>query len=199
MASSAVSQTDGQNGKGAHFVAEADESDGTFLKYRGFGGIITNIDNDHLEYWETDEKLEEGFCQFATQINSLEHLFVCIDDERIARLKLPGIKYGFDESADLCALNFRQDGWKTLFDIAFEGKKYTDIELPLIGGHNVLNASAVFGLCLRLDLPESSIRAAFKSFQGVGGRAGKKESWVRSLSMMIMRITLQRFLPPSAR
>ncbi len=166
--------TNGQSGKGAHFVAEADESDGTFLKYRGFGGIITNIDNDHLDYWESDEKLEEGFSQFATQINSPEHLFVCIDDERIERLKLPGVKYGFNESADLCVLNFRQEGWNTLFDISFEGKKYADIELPLIGGHNVLNASAVFGLALKLELTESAIRSAFKTFQGVGRRAEKK-------------------------
>lgn len=166
--------TNGRSGKGEYFVAEADESDGTFLKYSGFGGIITNIDNDHLDYWENDEKLEEGFCQFAKQIESPEHLFICIDDERIERLKLPGITYGFNEKADLFILNFKQEGWKTLFDLSFRGKEYIDIELPLIGGHNVLNAAAVFGLCLTLEMPEEAIRRGLITFRGVGRRAEKK-------------------------
>lgn len=166
--------TNGSMGTGTHFVAEADESDGTFLKYNGFGAIITNIDNDHLDYWKNDEKLEEGFIQFAAQIESPDHLFVCVDDERIVRLKLPGVSYGFNDDAKLHVLNFRQEGWKTLFDLSFEGKEYTDIELSLIGGHNVLNASAVFGLCLRLGITEQKIRKALLTFRGVGRRAEKK-------------------------
>lgn len=166
--------SNGREGKGRYFVAEADESDGTFLKYGGIGGIITNIDNDHLDYWGTEEKLEESFCQFAKQISLPDLRFLCLDDERIAHLKIPGVKYGFHPKADLRIVSFRQEGWQTLFDLQFGDFSYNDIALPLIGGHNVLNASAVFGLSLHLRVEEALIRHALKSFKGVGRRAEKK-------------------------
>lgn len=64
----------GGNGTGPYFVAEADESDGSFLKYRPFGAIITNIDNDHLDYWKTEEALIGGYYQFTQLVSSQEHL-----------------------------------------------------------------------------------------------------------------------------
>jgi UDP-N-acetylmuramate--alanine ligase len=169
--------TNGSNGSGRFFVAEADESDGTFLKYHGHGGIITNIDNDHLDYWETEGKLESGFYQFAEQIPDTDLRFICVDDERLAALKIRGVKYGFHKKADLRVLSFRQEGWQLFFDVEFERKEYTDIALPLIGGHNVLNAAAVFGLCLRLGIEEKKISKAMSCFLGVGRRAEKKGEW----------------------
>lgn len=166
--------SNGKHGEGAYFVAEADESDGTFLKYSGYGGIITNIDNDHLDYWETEKKLDEGYFAFAEKIRSFAHRFVCIDDPRIVRAKISGITYGFNPGADLRIVRFRQEGWSVFFDIEFEGKSYREIALPLIGRHNVLNAAAVFGLVLRLGQNEKNIRQALMSFQGVGRRAEKK-------------------------
>ena len=74
-----------------------------------------------------------------------------------APLTAKGISYGFDEHNDLQIDSFRQEGWKIIFDIRFKEKTYSDIEIPLIGGHNVLNAAAVFGLGLSLNIPESSL------------------------------------------
>jgi UDP-N-acetylmuramate--alanine ligase len=164
----------GGYGVGDYFIAEADESDGSFLKYGGYGAIITNIDNDHLEYWRTEEALLRGFEQFAEQVTSKEHLFWCFDDDRLASLKIEGISYGFQPHADLYIYDFEQRGWSTFFDFSFFGRDYCDVELPLIGGHNVLNAAACFGLSLSLNLDEKVIREALRSFQGVKRRMEKK-------------------------
>lgn len=161
-------------GKGIYFAAEADESDGTFLNYPSFGAIITNLEREHMCYWENEKALENAFSKFADQVGSSEHLFWCCDDPRLLELKLPGKSYGFSEKADLSIDNFRQEAWKTIFDLSFEGKHYSEVELPLIGGHNVLNAASVFGLGVKLSIPEEVIRQAFMSFQGIGRRLEHK-------------------------
>ncbi len=160
----------GGSGSGPYFVAEADESDGSFLNYLPFGAIITNIDNDHLAYWNSIDKLVEGFHQFARQVQSSGHLIWCGDDDILRSLKLKGFSYGFEENNDLRIENFRQVGWKNVFDISFEGNGYSEIEIPLIGGHNVLNAAAVFGLGIKINIPEEKIREAFACFKGVNRR-----------------------------
>ncbi|MBY0528868.1 MAG: UDP-N-acetylmuramate--L-alanine ligase [Rhabdochlamydiaceae bacterium] len=164
----------GGNGKGPYFVAEADESDGSFLKYRPFGAIITNIDNDHLDYWKTEEALIEGYHHFANRVTSNEHLIWCGDDEKLRSLNLKGVSYGFEEDNDICVANYQQIGWKNVFDLTFKGKEYPGIEVSLIGGHNVLNAAAVFGLGMLLNVSEDKLRSALASFQGVNRRMEKK-------------------------
>ncbi len=160
--------TNGHLGTGDYFVAEADESDGTFLNYKGTCGIITNIEEEHLDFWKNREALIEGFTTFASNISS--HLWWCQDDAILAELNLKGKSYGFSENADLRITSWKQTGWSIHFDL--EG--YPDIEIPLLGHHNVLNATAVFGLALELGISESTIRNAFKTFQGVKRRMEKK-------------------------
>lgn len=166
--------SNGGLGTGPYFVAEADESDGSFLNYAPFGAIITNIDNDHLAYWNTLDHLIAGFKKFASLVQSSQHLIWCGDDEVLSSLKLKGSSYGFEEDNDLQIENFRQAGWKNIFDISFEGTEYSEIEIPLIGGHNVLNAAAVFGLGIKIGIPEDRIRKAFTCFKGVNRRAELK-------------------------
>lgn len=161
----------GGYGKGDYFVAEADESDGSFLHYVPFGAIVTNIDNDHLDYWKTLESMIEGFDKFINSVLSPQHLLWCGDDEILRGLKPKGFSYGFDDKNDLHIQNFRQDGWRNIFDISFEGVQYSEIEIPLVGGHNVLNAAAVFGLGIKTNIPEERIRKAFSNFKGVSRRA----------------------------
>jgi UDP-N-acetylmuramate--alanine ligase len=161
----------GGHGNGKYFVAEADESDGSFLKYSPFGAIITNIDNDHLDYWKTFDALIEGFKKFIRLVPSPEHLLWCGDDEILRSLHPKGYSYGFDEKNDLYIQNFCQDGWKNIFDIRFKGKEYAEIEIPLVGAHNVLNAAAVFGLGIKIQIPEDKIRKAFSSFKGISRRS----------------------------
>ncbi|MGB7128749.1 MAG: UDP-N-acetylmuramate--L-alanine ligase [Candidatus Rhabdochlamydia sp.] len=157
-------------GEGSYFVAEADESDGSFLKYTPFGAIITNIDDDHLDYWRTMNGLLGGFKRFIDSITSLEHFFWYGDNLWLSKMVAKGYSYGFDKKNALFIESHRQDKWKNIFTICFENKRYTEIEIPIIGRHNILNASAVFGLCLKLGIVEEKIRSAFLSFKGIKRR-----------------------------
>ncbi|MBA3958422.1 MAG: UDP-N-acetylmuramate--L-alanine ligase [Parachlamydiaceae bacterium] len=161
-------------GPGEYFVAEADESDGTFLKYDSFGAIITNIDLDHMNHFGTEANLIDAFKVFAEKVASTKHLFWCGDDARLQALALPGISYGLNSSCDLRALNIVQNSWKLVFDIDFKNKRYPHVEVNLVGHHNVLNALAVFGLALTLGVEEAAIRKALLSFGGVARRCDKK-------------------------
>jgi UDP-N-acetylmuramate--alanine ligase len=163
--------SNGGHGKGAYFVAEADESDGSFLKYPGFGAIITNLEDDHMNYWKTHENLVRGFQTFSLE---KELLVWCHDDHELCGLKLGGFSYGFDPKSSAQILKWRQEGWKLFFDLCFKDHVYADLEIPLLGKHNVLNATAVFVMAMTLGVSEQAIRAAFKSFQGVKRRLEKR-------------------------
>ncbi|HEY4832075.1 MAG TPA: UDP-N-acetylmuramate--L-alanine ligase, partial [Waddliaceae bacterium] len=163
-----------QEGKGEFFVAEADESDGTFLKYSPWASIVTNIDNDHLDYYKSEEGLNQAFQMFLNKVPE-ERLIYCGDDPRLLKLSPKGISYGFNDNAELHISRFRQEGWTTYFDLCFKGKTYQDISLKLVGRHNVLNAAAAFGLGLILGIKEKEIRVALEQFEGVKRRCDKKE------------------------
>ncbi len=163
--------SNGDQGNGEYFVAEADESDGTFLKYPSYAAIITNVEEDHLDYWKTGQALIEGFKQFAKKPSLL---WWCADDHILPTLSLHGHSYGFSKEAHLQITKWRQDGFKLVFDLAFQGKTYSNVELTLIGKHNVENGAAVFGMALELGIPEAAIREAFKTFKGVKRRLEKK-------------------------
>lgn len=157
-------------GRGCYFIGEADESDGSFLQYKPFGAIITNIDCDHLDYWQTMDRLVAGFKQFIDQVGSLKHFFWYGDNLWLSNITSKGYSYGFDKKNALFIESYRQDQWKNVCSICFEGKRYTEIEVSIIGQHNVLNAAAVFGLCIKLGIEEEKIRGAFMSFKGINRR-----------------------------
>lgn len=167
-------KTNAEHGEGDYFVAEADESDGTFLNYSPFGSIVTNIGLDHLNHFKTEENLIKSFIQYMKQVTSKQHLFWCGDDARLREINPIGYSYGFGPHVALRGENFRQEGWKTFFDVTFERNIYRDVELNLTGRHNALNALAVFGLSLSLGIPERDIRRAFKQFKGTGRRQERK-------------------------
>lgn len=162
--------TNGQAGKGLYFVAEADESDGSFLKTPSFGAIVTNLEKEHLSYWKTAENLKDGFQKFFLQVQNPKHLFWCKDDLALQSLHPPGISYGFSQDADCCILAFTQTEQGVRFDLQIHNKRYRNIELALYGRHNALNAAAVFGLALSLKINEEAVRRAFKSFGGTARR-----------------------------
>lgn len=168
------SNLNAKKGAGPHFVAEADESDGSFLRYTSFGAIITNIGLDHMDHYKTEDNLLASFKQFSEKVESQDHLFYCGENERLKSLKLKGISYGFSSDCQLKGSNFRQVGWKVIFDVEFDGHFYPNVEVTLSGYHNALNALAVFGLTLRLGLKESLIREGLKNFQGVKRRGELK-------------------------
>lgn len=162
--------TNGKAGKGAYFIAEADESDGSFLKTSSFGAIATNLENEHLNYWLTERALDQGFAQFFQNVKNPQHLFWCRDDARLTHLKPVGISYGFSEQAKLQVRNYRQNERGIVFDLLWEGQTFPAIELALYGRHNALNGAAVFGLSLSLQIDEETIRQSFRNFSGTKRR-----------------------------
>lgn len=161
--------TNAMSGQGRFIVVEADESDGTFTKYTPTGAIVTNIDKDHMDHFQTEERLLDSFSTFLGNVTQPELLFYCGDDPQLFALRPPGVSYGFGQCM-LKGINYRQNGWKSVFDIVFDSREFQDVEVSLIGKHNALNALGVFGLALRLGISESDIRKAFRTFQGVKRR-----------------------------
>lgn len=165
----------GGYGTGEYFIAEADESDGSFLNYSPYGAILTNVGKDHLDYWKSETRLQEGFLQFAKKISRQDYLFWCGEDPILSSFSLQGHSYGFHPSHSVFITRFSQVGWKIRFDLVFQGISYKEIEIPLIGIHNVLNSASVFAMGLQLNLSEEKIRHAFLSFQGIARRMQLKE------------------------
>lgn len=163
----------GYVGEGNYFVGEADESDGSFLQTPAYGAIVTNVESDHIEYWKTEERLHRGFDEFLSQVTRPDLLFICSDDPYLASKNIPAVRYGFSSLADYRISNFAQKGMKSHFTISIHGKE-TAITLPLIGKHNARNATAVFGLSLRLGISKSQIASALQSFKGVSRRCEYK-------------------------
>ena len=165
----------GHHGEGEYFVAEADESDGSFLLYPVFGAIVTNIGSDHLDYYGSIENIQNTFKAFFQNINSHEYCLWFGDDQRLRSFDIPGISYGFGTDCRLRIVRFKQKGWKQIVDIVDDDKLYKDIEVSLIGEYNLLNVLAAFGLLIRLGIDEKVIRKELSSFEGVCRRQEYKE------------------------
>jgi UDP-N-acetylmuramate--alanine ligase len=170
----AQQQGNAGHGTGDIFVAEADESDGSFLRYMPEGAILTNIDLDHLSHYGSEEALIAAFATFAAQVKSPRLLFWCGDDRRLQQQHLPGTAYGFGAHCPLRVTGYAQKGWHVVMDVEWEGNAYRGVDVALTGRHNALNALAVFGMALRLGVDESRIREALRTFPGVGRRCERK-------------------------
>lgn len=156
-----------------YFVAEACESDGTFLNYTPYGAIVTNIDDDHMDFYKDFKTLKKAFAHFMDLVANPECLFYCGDDPHLASMAKRGVSYGYGECQLKVSMSVAS-GWTQSFSISFKGKIYSDIILNLAGKHNVLNAAAVFGLGIALGLPETDIRKALTTFGGALRRCEKK-------------------------
>ncbi len=163
-----------QDGNGKYFVAEADESDGSFLKTAAFGAILTNYESEHLSYWKSEALLKEAYRTFISQVRNRRIFFWCHEDPFLNALKPGGVSYGFSKGAKLLGTNFQQKEFTLSYDMTFEGQTYTDITLPQIGRHQALNSMAVFGLSLRLGIDAQTIREAFLSYPGIKRRLSLK-------------------------
>lgn len=163
-----------RRGTGNYFVAEACESDGTFLNYTPYGAIVTNIGFDHMDFYKTQGAIISAFKEFIGKVASEKYLFWCGDDPHLRKINPKGTDYGFGPNCQLRASNFQQKGWMLSIDIDFKGKVYKKVEVALTGKHNALNALAVFGLALKLGMDDTTIRSALCSFGGVLRRCEKK-------------------------
>jgi UDP-N-acetylmuramate--alanine ligase len=162
-------------GSGDYVVAEADESDGSFLRYRPHYAIVTNIEADHLENYDGDfGKLKQAYSQFLSQVTGGGQAIVCIDDpdvrEVLASVSVDTISYGLDWSADFTASNVRLGDRRVSFEVVHEGQSLGTLELSVPGRHNVYNALAAFIVCREAGLPFADFAAAIKLFRGAKRR-----------------------------
>jgi UDP-N-acetylmuramate--alanine ligase len=163
-------------GGGRYLVAEADESDASFLYLQPMLAVVTNIDADHLSTYGGDfQRLRQTFVEFLHHLPFYGLAVVCLDDPNL-RAVLPEITrqvrtYGIDSAdADIQALNIRQDGLRMHFDVKQLGYPPLPVVLNMPGYHNVLNALAAIGVARELDLDTSSIQRALETFAGIGRR-----------------------------
>tara|TARA_B110000902_G_scaffold18878_1_gene21612 strand:+ start:123 stop:1520 length:1398 start_codon:yes stop_codon:yes gene_type:complete len=170
-------------GQGEWAIVEADESDGSFLKVPINYSIVTNIDKEHLDYYGNFDKLKEAFKTFIEKTPPIGKSFLCLDDLNIKKI-IKKLKtknyytYGFHKDSNYQICNPKYEINYTKFDIkvkniGFKKIYIKNILLNLIGKHNVLNASAAIGLCLKLGLSVSVIKKALKNFSGVQRRLTK--------------------------
>ncbi len=163
-------------GSGKYIVAEADESDASFLHLYPIISVITNIDADHLETYGGDfANLRHNFVEFLHQLPFYGLAVLCIDDEGVRKIlpevTKPVVTYGIDFEADYNAELIRQEQNKTWFKVSRRDKKdWLEIELNLPGKHNLLNALASIAVAHELEIDDKNIIDALKNFQGISRR-----------------------------
>ncbi|HTE73185.1 MAG TPA: UDP-N-acetylmuramate--L-alanine ligase [Actinomycetes bacterium] len=165
------------NGSGDVFVAEADESDGSFLLYSPYAAIVTNVEPDHLDHYGTGEAVAEAFERFAERLEPGGFLVACADDAGSARLaemaRAGGVDvrtYGESVGADLRLDGLVTRGLGSSFEAVLRGRRLGRVELRLPGRHNALNAAAALAVGVGLGFPVERLREGLASFSGTRRR-----------------------------
>jgi UDP-N-acetylmuramate--alanine ligase len=161
-------------GEGEFLVAEADESDGSFLHLAPVVEVVTNIDLEHVDFYKDLDEIKEVFLQFINKIPFYGAAVLCLEDEQLADL-LPRIKkriitYGLTPQADINARDIRTEGFRSSFTVWQGEKELGRITLPAPGRHNILNSLAAIGVALELEIDFSVIAGALAAFTGVKRR-----------------------------
>ncbi|NET73728.1 MAG: UDP-N-acetylmuramate--L-alanine ligase, partial [Sphaerospermopsis sp. SIO1G2] len=172
--------TNARLGEGDWLVAEADESDGSFLRLPATISIVTNIDPEHLDHYGNVEKLHQAFLDFLHNIPFYGMAVVCVDDPTVQSMmpKLGDrrvVTYGTSAQADVRAENIRHEDLGMRFDVRIRQRDanpalYPDIYLPMFGQHNVLNSLSALAIAHELGIERETIYNGFMSFGGVKRR-----------------------------
>lgn len=167
--------TNARLGSGHYLIAEADESDASFLHLQPMAAIITNIEPDHMETYHGDfEQMKATYLEFCHNLPFYGAVVACIDDpvlrELMPKIGRTVITYGFSDDADYRISEFSQRGTRTQFVITDKTGASRRIELNLAGRHNALNATAAFAIAKDEGIDEAAILAAFTKFEGIGRR-----------------------------
>ena len=167
-------------GESKYLVAEADESDASFMYLQPMMAVVTNIDADHMGTYGGDfEKLHQTFAEFLHHLPFYGLAILCIDDVEVARLlpkiTRPVVTYGFSDEADVQAHAISQQANRTMFKVSYTDpasseKKTMDITLNMPGEHNVQNALAAIAVAHEVGVNDQDIQQALKNFQGIGRR-----------------------------
>ena len=166
--------TNAKLGQGKFLVAEADESDGSFLKLSPTIAVVTNIDADHLDFYSGIEEIKDTFVDFINKVPFYGLAVLCLDDRNIGEV-IPRVKkrfatYGLSSQADVRATHVCHSGFETSFIAHYKGSRMGEIAFRMPGAHNVLNALACVAVAMELDIPFEQIQEGFAKFGGVGRR-----------------------------
>jgi UDP-N-acetylmuramate--alanine ligase len=161
-------------GQGEFLVAEADESDGSFLKLSPTIAVVTNIDREHMDYFKNIDEIKGAFLSFINKVPFYGLAVLCGDNEYIKGL-LPKVQrrfftYGLSEGLDLVAKDISTEGLISSFEAELNGKSLGRFEVPLAGEHNICNSLAAIAVAIDLDMKTDDIRRALSGFSGVQRR-----------------------------
>jgi UDP-N-acetylmuramate--alanine ligase len=169
-----LSGSNARLGGGDYLVAEADESDGSFMKLTPTVAVVTNIDPEHLDHYGTLDKLKQTFVDFINKVPFYGLAVLCVDHEHVQSI-LPAVEkrhvtYGFTPLANFRAVDIAFDGLRTTFTAIAHGKALGRVELAMPGRHNVLNSLAVLAIADFLGVDFAVYQRALAGFSGVGRR-----------------------------
>jgi len=162
-------------GAGRYLVAEADESDASFMHLQPMIAIVTNIDNDHLATHEGDfARLKQSFVDFLHNLPFYGLAVLCIDDAEVRAIRdavaRPCVTYGFEAPADVRATGVRREGMRSHYQALRAGRPPLAITINLPGRHNVLNSLAAVAVASELGIDDAAIQRALANFQGIDRR-----------------------------
>lgn len=161
-------------GDGDCFLIEADESDGTFLYYSTLVGCVTNIDNDHLDYYKDINSIKEAFLKFINKVPYYGRAILCGDDENICSIlkfiTAPYYTYGFKKDNDWEIKNIEFTNGITSFEIFYSNKKEDKLRIQVFGKHNILNATAAYIAARYLGIEKNKIIEGLFNFKGMKRR-----------------------------
>lgn len=164
----------GKLGKGDFIVAEADESDRSFLYLSPFIAVLTNLDDEHLDQYHTVDEIKTTFINFALKVPFYCPVILCLDDPNLQAL-IPSlerriISYGFSTQADIFARDMQFEKFSSTSTLYWKGKKFGKLSLNVPGAHNIYNAMAAVAVGLDLDIPPEAILEALEAYSGSGRR-----------------------------
>jgi UDP-N-acetylmuramate--alanine ligase len=166
--------TNARLGGSEYLVAEADESDGTFLLLFPTIAVVTNIDLEHLDFYKDMDDIKAAFLTFLNKVPFFGLVILCIDNANLQSL-IPSLKrrymtYGLSKQADLRAEAIRQNGFGTRFKVVYKGTEMGEIHLATPGIHNAVNALGAIGVALELDIPFTVVQDSLEGFSGIHRR-----------------------------
>jgi UDP-N-acetylmuramate--alanine ligase len=167
--------TNAQLGQGSYLVAEADESDASFLYLQPMIAIVTNIDRDHMETYGGDfGRLKKTFVDFLHHVPFYGLAVLCADDagvrEILPEISKPVKTYGVADDADIRVIDIRQQGLQSRYTVLRADHDPMDVTLNLPGRHNILNSLAVIAVATELGIADATIQKALLEFKGIGRR-----------------------------
>ena len=161
-------------GQSEYLVAEADESDGSFLKLTPTIAIVTNIDPEHLDYYKTFDREKDAYVEFINKVPFYGLAILCLDEENVAsilpRIKVRRMTYGLSAQADVLGYNVVQKAGECEFSAMVKGEQYGSFTIHMPGIHNVYNALASIAAGIELELEPENIRDGINKFNGVERR-----------------------------